>query len=440
MATVTETPENIPASQDCERAILGAILLDNRAFFQAATITDEDFSLESHRRIFRRMSELAEAGSGIDFNTLTHRLHENRELESVGGVVYVTNLTDGLPRVKNIEQYVNIVREKARARMLLNLCEAGAAQIRELEPVDEVLAEVQDQIIRIVHHGRAGTTPEIGQIAVEFLNELETIRSMEGTCVGLSTGIDDLDEVTTGFRDSEFYVFGARPGQGKTALMCQAARANCKQGRKCSVFSVEVKRTQIMARLVSQECGISVFDMRDPRGLRDGELLRIQLAAAEISKWPLIIEDSPRMSIKQLGAIARLHVSQGAEIVFVDYLQKLRAPGKDRFSQVTAIADGLWELGRSTGVPVVALSQLRRKQNPNEEPTMDDVRESGEIEQNANMLALIHRPSEMDATTGKRKFTHEDKIIIAKQRSGPADRFIPVSFNGAIGRFEPRAL
>jgi replicative DNA helicase len=430
--------EGMPVALDCERAILGAILLDNRTFFQTATLTAEDFSLDSHRKIFRHISALAEEGQGIDFQTLTLRLSDHRELEGVGGVVYVTNLTDGLPRVKNIEQYVKAVRDKARARTLLALCQTSSAKIQEQEPADEVLAEIQDQIIKLVHHGRAGRVPDIAEIATEFLEEIHHIRSMDDACVGISTGLDDLDSVTTGFRPSEFYVFGARPGDGKTALMCQALRENCKAGRKCSAFSVEVKRTQIMQRLVAQESGISVFDMRDPRILTEGEMMRVTIAAAEVAKWPLLLEDSPRLDVKQLQAIARLHISQGAQVIFVDFLQKLRATGRDRFEKVTAIADGLWELARSTDVPVVALSQLRRRQSPHEEPTMDDLRESGEIEQNAHAVFLLHRPTEV--VDDKRRHTGLDKIIIAKQRSGPAGTFVPVRFNGKLGMFEQRMV
>lgn len=430
--------ESLPVALECERAILGAILLDNRTIFQTATLTSEDFSLDSHRKIFWHMIEMAEGGLGIDFQTLTLRLSDNHELESVGGTVYVTNLTDGLPRVKNIEQYVKIVRDKSRARTLLRLCQASSAKIQEQEPADEVLAEIQDQIIKLVHHGRAGRVPSISEIATEFLAEIHAIRAMDDSCVGLTTGLDDLDSMTTGFRPSEFYVFGARPGDGKTALMCQALRENCKAGRKCSAFSVEVKRTQIMQRLVAQESGISVFDMRDPRILTEGEMMRVTTAAAEVAKWPLFLEDSPRLDVKQLQAIARLHISQGAEIIFVDFLQKLRAAGRDRFEKVTAIADGLWELARSTDVPVVALSQLKRRQSPHEEPTMDDLRESGEIEQNAHAVFLLHRPTEV--VDDKRRHTGLDKIIIAKQRSGPAGTFVPVRFNGALGMFEQRMV
>ncbi len=429
----------LPGSVEAERAILGAILLDNSAFNQAASrLHATDFLLDSHRRIYMRMAELVDAGAKVDFVTTAERLIRHRELEAIGGVEYITSLTDGLPRVKNIGQYVDIVREKARARMLLNTFESGAAKIRGREPADEVLAETQNEIIQIVNHGRAGKTPEIGEIAHEAFAELMAIRRMDGRCVGLSTGLEDLDALTTGYRKSEFYVIGARPGQGKTAFACQAIRRSCKQGRKCALFSIEVKRTQIMNRLAAMESKISVFEMRDTRGLTDDEMNRIAVAMNEIGRWPLMIEDSPKLDLNEMAAIARLFISQGAEIIFVDYLQKLRAPGKTDFERVTATADALWELARSTDVPVVALSQLRRSTTPNEPPTMDDLRQSGQIEQNANGVFLLYRPLEAEAGTKKRRYTGEDQVIIGKQRSGPAETHVPVVFDGPMGMFRPR--
>jgi replicative DNA helicase len=431
--------EGLPTNIEAERAVLGAILLDNSAFNQAASrLQADDFALDSHRRIYLRMAELIETGSKIDFVTTAERLIRHHELEAVGGAAYLTSLTDGLPRVKNISQYVDIVREKSRARMLLNTFESGAARIREREPADEVLAEAQNQLIEIIHHGRAGKTPGIGEIAQEAYTELMAIRQIDGRCVGLSTGLDELDALTTGFRNSEFYVIGARPGQGKTAIACQAIRRNCKEGRKCALFSIEVKRTQIMNRLAAMESKISVFEMRDTRGLSEDEMNRIALAMNDIGRWPLMIEDSPRLDVKEMAAIARLFISQGAEIIFVDYLQKLRAPGKTDFERVTATADALWELARSTDVPVVALSQLRRSSTPNEPPTMDDLRQSGQIEQNANGVFLLYRPLEVAPETKKRRFTGEDQVIIGKQRSGPAETHVPVVFDGGMGLFRPR--
>lgn len=429
--------EGLPHSPDCERAILGAILLDNDCFNQAASVLiASDFALDSHQKLFSRMLDLASQGSPIDYVTVTEQLLKAHQLENIGGAVYVTSLTDGLPRVKNIEEYVNIVREKARARMLLNAAEVVKAQITELELADDVLEYLQQRLLEILYHGRAGKSRSVADICREALTELHAIRNSTGECIGKSFGIPMLDALTTGFRNSEFYVIGARPGNGKTAWMCQSARENVKRGSKPSIFSVEVPRTQIINRMACMETGISVFDTRDPRSLSAVDMERLNSAIGEIASWEMFIEDSPRMTLKQLSAIARMHISQGADIIYVDFLQKLRAPGKSEYDRVTAIADGLWELGRSTDVPIVALSQLKR--NNNEVPTLEDLRSSGEIEQNANAVCLLWRPIEIDPVSQMKRHTKQDQIIIAKQRSGISETHVPVEFNGRVGYFEER--
>lgn len=431
--------EGLPYSAECEAAILGAIILDNFCFNQAAsTLQPADFSLDSNRKIYSRMLDLMERGRAIDYQTLTEELLRHHQLDNVGGVAYVTSLTDGLPRVKNIEPYVEIVREKARARMLVNIADLVKAKISERELADDVLETVQQQLLDVLFHGRAGKSMTMPDICREALAELHAIRNSVGECIGKSTSLPMLDSITTGYRNSEFYVIGARPGNGKTAMMCQSARENIKRKSKPSIFSIEVPRIQIVNRLACMETGISVFDTRDPRGLSTTDMQRLQEAISEIALWPMFIEDSPRMTLKQLSAIARMHISQGADIIYVDFLQRMRAPGKTEYDRVTAAADGLWELARSTGVPVVALSQLRRSSTPNEPPTMDDLRSSGEIEQLANAIFLLWRPVEVDPTTQMKHHTKMDQVIVAKQRSGISETHVPVEFNGRIGYFEER--
>lgn len=427
----------IPESEQCETAILGAILLDNHTFNQAASVLQvSDFCRSSHRTLYTRMCDLIAAGKPIDFNTLAEELLRHKELDGIGGVIYLTGLTDGLPRVKNISDYVDIVREKSRSRMLMNLATLISAQLSERDTADEILEGVQEQIIQIVHHGRVGKISSMADIVRDALNELETISRMQGICIGMETGLPMLNEFTTGFRGGEFYVMGARPGQGKTAWMCQSIRANAKKGRKCGVFSIEVPKNQIFYRLACMETGLTIRDTRDPRQLTMVEKRLLAEAGAEIAEWPILIDDNPRMNLKQLQAVARLHIAQGSEIEYVDFLQKIRHPGRSEYDKVTAIADGLWELGRSTGIPVVALSQLKRTE---EAPTLSDFRSSGEIEQNANAAMAIWRPKEPDAAhEGNMRHTGQDQILILKQRSGIADVHVPVKFNGEVGIFEER--
>lgn len=429
----------IPDNEANEVAVLGAILMerDGQAFNEAASVLQvSDFSLPSHRMIYSRMCELKETGKPIDLQLMADILIRNRELESIGGLNYLSKLHENKPIGGHINHYVDLVREHSRLRMLMNVSTLMAAQITGRESADDVLESVQEQILQIVQHGRIGKVSSMADIVRDALNELETISRMQGVCIGLETGLSMLDEFTTGFRAGEFYVMGARPGQGKTAWMCQSIRANAKKGRKCGVFSIEVPKNQIFYRLACMETGLTIRDTRDPRQLTMVEKRMLAEAGAEIAEWPILIDDNPRMNLKQLQAVARLHIAQGSEIEYVDFLQKIRHPGRSEYDKVTAIADGLWELGRSTGVPVVALSQLKRTE---EAPALSDFRSSGEIEQNANAALAIWRPKEASAEhEGNMRHTGQDQILILKQRSGISDVHVPVTFNGEVGLFENR--
>ncbi len=350
------TPKRtLPANAEAEVAILGAILLDNACFNQAAAgVNEDDFSLDSHRRIFRAITALIERGARVDFVTLTEQLQSGDELKHCGGAAYVLSLTDGLPRVKNIAQYARIVREKARSRALIHLCNIAQASAYAGAAPDDVLGSLQQNVIEVFHRGRNGRTPELPELARQSLEQLHAIRAMESRCVGLTTGIPALDEITTGFRAGEFYVIGARPANGKTALACQAVRANCLAGVKCALFSVEMTGGQIIQRLSAMETGVDLFDLRDPRNLNETELRLVTEANSAIAGWPLLVEDSGRITIKEIGPLARMFISQGAQIIFVDYLQRVKAPGKTDFDRVTAVSESLCELAKSTNVPVVA--------------------------------------------------------------------------------------
>lgn len=432
--------KGMPASLDAERSVLGAVLLDPLILGQAAAILNfDDFSLDSHRRIFKAMDEMLDRGTAIDLMTLSEALARKKELESVGGVTYLSTLTEGLPRRDNIEAYAKIVRDKAMLRSIIHMSNAAIAESFENSiDVSEVLENVQGKLIDIVYHGKRGSSVSVREAAREAYDELSEIRNLDPSdqCIGVPTGLTGLDELTTGFRESEFYVVGARPGQGKTAWMCQSVKAAVERGRKPGVFSIEVPRTQIITRLACQSANIAVFDTRDTRCMTGPQWSNLGEAIAQVSSWDFFMEDNPRMTVKQLQTIARLWVSKGCDCIYVDYLQKLRAPGKNDFERVTAIADGLWELGRSLGVPVIALSQLKRVEQ-DRAPTMEDLRSSGEIEQNANGVFLIWRPVERDDEE-RAHFTGDDQFIIAKQRSGPANCHVRVFFDGQIGFFRPR--
>jgi replicative DNA helicase len=428
----------MPVSLDCERSILGAILLDAFSYNEAASsVQVEDFSLDSHRRIFSAMLEMGEHGTHIDLITVSEFLARKKQLEAAGGVAYLSDLTSGVVRHASIEHYCGMVRDKSRSRLLIHAANATIARLVDGEPIDDTLPDLQQRVIEIVYHGRQGMGLDVKTAARDTALRIMHIRKMETRCIGVPTGLRDLDELTTGYRAGEFYAIGARPGNGKTAFMCQAIREQVDAGHKPGVFSVEVDREQIILRLACQETNIPVIDTRDPRLMRGDDLHRLVEAIANIGEWPMFLEDSPRLTIKQLGAIARMWIAKGCDCIWVDFLQKLRVPGaRGDFERVTAIADGLWELGRTTGVPVVALSQLKRLEG-NPAPTLDDFRSSGEIEQNANGGFLLWRPTR-ETSDGGQEWTGEDQFIVAKNRSGPAGMHVRVTFDGPIGMYRPR--
>lgn len=430
-----------PSSVDAERSILGAILLDNRAFDDiAAMVRSEDFSLDSHRRIYSRMSEMIEAGTAVDIITLSEKFRDQQQLESVGGVSYLASLTDGIPPRANCEHYAGILREKSKLRFLINSFNRGLSRAVISEPADEILQQVQDDLIEVIYRGKFGEGITIYKAANDTMNNLDAQRHATGECIGRTVGIPEWDEVTTGFRDGEFTVFGARPGMGKTALMCQGVRAQVARGERPGIFSLEVDRQQIVMRLACQEAGIPVFETRDPRTMRRDDFVKLKNTIAGIGAgWPIFIDDNPRLTIKDIQAIARLWVAKGCTCIWLDFIQKVRPAGfMSEYDRVTQTVDGLWLLARSVKVPVVGLSQLKRKDDPDSEPTMDDLRSSGEIEQSAHVIGLIYREREM--TEAGLKFTGNDKLLMPKQRSGPSSIHVKVKFNGPLGLFEPRYL
>jgi replicative DNA helicase len=441
--------QRMPASVDAERAILGAILLDNTAFYQAESfLTAGDFSLDSHRRIFARMVELIKRDSPIDFVTLCEILGVNsagqqKEIEAVGGVAYVTSLTDGLPRVKNIEQYVKIVRDKAMSRQLIHFSTSTLQQAYDQEePVEQTVARAQDGLQRIVNdHYAEVSLDEVGRGAI---NRLDELRERKGECIGASTGQTDVDLATTGYREKEVSVIGGRPGQGKTAFMVQGIRRNLMRGMKVGCFSSEVPADQIFYRLACIETGIPVFNTRDPRELDPNEYRRLQEAIAFFAsdfKDKFFIDDTPCIEANQLCARARAWASKGVEHLWMDNLQLMDAARewKSEYLQVTNAITRLWYLARSTEQKVAAISHLKRLSSGNPEPTMSDLRASGAIEQFSQLILLLWR-EELYAADGETRigFSGKDKIIIGKQRSGPANLTIQSRFKDDIGLWMQR--
>lgn len=440
----------LPASADAERAVLGAILLDatGGCYSQAAALLSaDDFSLDSHRRIFRAMIALDETDSPMDYVTVCDELGRRREVESVGGVAYVTCLTDGLPRVKNIEQYVRIVRRLSQLRGVIHLSASLTERAYEgSEDAGDMILDAQQQLLDLYRRG-AKPAPTLGDYVRQCINSMdEQQRRAADTSIGLTTGLKDLDDAITGYRKGLYYVIGGRPSSGKSSIALQSIRDNCKTGHRCGFFSVEMSGEDVFNRLASMETGIPVFALQDTRGLSTVESNRVKEAYAAIASWPFELRCGP-LSIRELKATAKLLIAKGTEILYADYLQhpSLKVPGlkiSQEFERVTEISSVLCDIGKSNNVPMVALSQLSRpdKRGPIREPRMDDLRQSGQIEQDSDVIVLLHRPQDEPGEDGRGRFTGLDKAIIEKQRNGPAGESLPVWFDGPACMYRPRDM
>jgi replicative DNA helicase len=423
----------LPASPEAERSILGAILLDNFAYDQAAEhLRIEDFLLDSHRRIYSRMVDLAESSRPIDMITLIEELERHKDLQPIGDVAYISSLVEGVPDRPSIEHYVRIVKEKAQLRGLISAAQIAIARALDSERAAEIASGLLQTILDIEGQAQANHALTGRDFMPEVLRELE-LQAQAGALVGLPTGLDPLDVVTGGLRKGELIVIGALPGTGKTALACQVIAANASSGNPVGVFSLEMSRWDLGKRFLSTVTSVTASKVRHPVHIKKAEWPALAAGAAEISEWSVWFDDSGTISVPELLARARLFITRmKAKLIVVDYLQLVQADARDIRERVGKVADALRQLAKAERIPIVLLSQLRRLQNVNDAPTIIDLKESGDIEAHAHVVLLLHVPTAADG-----KPIGEDTIIVAKNRNG-AKGPVPVTFSPQKLRFYPR--
>lgn len=404
----------LPANVEAERAILGAILLDSALYNEAAgVLNDADFSLDSHRRIYRGMTRLATALKPVDMVTLVEELNHSRDLGPIGDVSYLTSLIEGLPDRPSIAHYAASVKEKAQLRALLCAASSTMDSITGGAPLSTVSTSLMEAILQVESVSAPTKIVTPHDFMPDVLASLQAQSSAKGV-IGLPTGVDCLDHAIGGLRSGELIVVGARPGAGKTALMAQMAYANCAADTPVGMFSLEMSREDLGRRFISMVSSISASKVRDPRFIAKDEWRTVAAAAAEVSAWPLYVDDSGSMSISEMVARAKLLIArEGVKLILVDYLQLVRAPITDIRERVGYVADQLRILAKMEKVPIVLLSQLKRPMRVNDEPTMNDLRESGDIEAHAHVVALIQSPVGPDGRP-----TNQQKFILGKNRNG----------------------
>src|ERR1700739_4842096 len=428
---------------DAERSVLGAIILDNNALNAAIeNLKPEDFFLEQHRRVFTQMIALGEAQQAIDLITLTEELHRRGDLEAAGGAPYLASLADGMPRVSNVEHYARIVKEKAILRNLIHTTHNIQQRALEGEDgADAILDNAESSIFALAEDRvKAGLIP-IKDIVRDNFERLEKIFREGKSITGVSTGYMELDKLLSGLQPSELLILAARASQGKTALALNLAEnISIRAGMPVAFFSLEMSKESLLQRLVASVAQIDAHKFRSGHLSRE-DWRRMTEALGTISSAPLWIDDAGSTSVLEIGAKARrLKREKGLSLVVVDYLQLITGRGRfsNRQEEVSSISRGLKGLAKELQIPVLVLSQLTRAPEREERgPQLSDLRESGAIEQDADVVMFIYRPNFFKAgeTPEERE---ETQLRIAKQRNGPTEN-VKFVFRSRLTRFEEAA-
>ena len=419
--------KGLPANIDAEKFVLGAILLDDSNFVQVAGHLDaDDFSLEKHKRIFLRMHDLAERGERIDRITVANELMKQNQLESVDGLTYLVSLDDGLPQIFALESYVKIVKDKSTLRRivfasqkLIHRCIIGQ------EEPEEILAGAEETILKLGESRAQDTLVNTEQILSKFEGGINVFLDPSKRIKGLSTGFTKFDEMTAGMHEGELIILAARPSMGKTALALNIAHhvaTNIQDPRPVAVFSLEMSADSLLTRMI---CASAVIDQQKFRAgyLNQEERRKLQMELGRLVQAPLYIDDTSGTNLMDVHAkLRRLKAEQGLGLVIIDYLQLMSSRGRveNRNQEVSAISRGLKLMAKEMRVPFLVLSQLSRapETRPGDHrPQLSDLRESGSIEQDADLVMFIYREEvynrEREDLRGKAK------LIIAKQRNGP---------------------
>lgn len=429
-----------PQSVDAERSVLGAMLLSKDAIDAATEIlSGRDFYQPSHELLYDTIVDLYSASKPVDAITATAELQRQGELQKVGGAPYLHTLVSGVPVASNAAYYADIVREKAVLRRLVEvgtrIAHMGYSESGEL---DSIVDRAQAEVYSVTEHSTSEDFEPLADIIAPTFDELEAIEGRDGVMAGVPSGFSDLDELTHGFHPGQMIVVAARPGVGKSTIgldFCRAA--SIKHGLPSAIFSLEMSRLEIAMRLLSAEAKVSLRAMR-AGNLGDARWGKLADRTGAISEAPLYIDDSPNMTMMEIRAKARrIKKKHGLSLVVIDYLQ-LMTSGKrveNRQVEVSEFSRQIKLLAKELEIPIVAISQLNRgsEQRTDKRPQLSDLRESGAIEQDADIVMLLHRPELYEKDPGN-EIKGEAEVIVAKNRSGTTGT-VKTLFQGDFSRF-----
>jgi replicative DNA helicase len=428
-----------PHNPEAESACLGALLLAPEAVSEVIQfIRPEDFFNGRNRRVFGAILALYNKGDAIDLLTVTEALRAQGDLEAAGGPAYVSELSSTVPTAANVNYYAKLVQDASTRRRLLTISSQIAAQAHD-ETVEarQTIEVAERQIYELSDARYSGSYVPIREIIPETIATIEKLYHTKESFTGVPSGFGELDSLTSGFQPSEFIVIGARPSVGKTALaLSMAANVSMRYNKPVGFFTLEMSRKAIVQRLVSSEARLDSHRLRSGM-LKPSDFHNLTEAAGRLYETPLFIEDSPNLSILDLRAMARRMRSQNAiEIIFIDYLTLITSENKElqRHEQIAEISRSLKALARELDVPVIALSQVRRE-TEGKAPSLADIRESGSIEQDADVVIFLHRERQSGREADEDQSDVETDLIVAKQRNGPVGT-VKLAFLPQYTRFE----
>ncbi len=433
-----------PNSIQAEQSVLGGLMLDNQTWDTIADrVIETDFYRRSHQLIFRKIEELAEKQIPFDVITLSDALKSIGELENVGGLAYLILLAKDTPSAANITAYADIVRDRSVLRQLIHIGTeiSNSAFNPEGRDTAELLENAERQVFRIAEQrqrGQAGGFISIKQLLSQAVDKIETLYEQEGSVTGASTGFTDFDDLTSGLQPADLIIVAGRPSMGKTTIaMNMAENVALKTNNPVAVFSMEMPGDSLAMRMMSSLGRIDQNKVRTGK-LEDDDWPRLTSAINLLAGTQLFIDDSPALTPTEVRARARRLAREHGQLglIVVDYLQLMQSPssGDNRVQQISDISRGLKALAKELNVPVIALSQLNRnlEQRPNKRPVMSDLRDSGAIEQDADLIVFVYRDEVYNEDSPDKGIA---EIIIGKQRNGPLGT-VRLTFLGQYTRFE----
>lgn len=419
---------SMPQKIDAEQSILGSMFLSEKALEKIIEVLNKDmFYLDSHKKIFETIKNLADNKSPIDITTVTAELERKKLLNQVGGVEYLTQIISSVPTAANADEYIKIVEEKFLRR---NLIEAGTeianSGFASTDDIGEILDDAEKKIFEVVRNRRGSEFKSIQDVLFKAQADLEKLSSLKGDITGVPSGYYDIDKLTSGFHENELIILAARPAMGKTAFALNMAVNMALNAKKSvALFNMEMGAEQLISRMLSSVGQIEASKLRTGK-LEHNDWKRVNEAISRLADTKIFIDDTPGITVSEMRAKCRrlANSEDGLDVVIIDYLQLISGSAKyagQRQQEVSEISRSLKTMAMELNIPVIALAQLSRSVEGREEkrPLLSDLRESGSIEQDADIVAFLYRDDYYNKETAIDENTSKSEFIIAKHRNGP---------------------